>query len=117
MNKKINIKQFISDYYPVLIFLIIMIITHIPVILNNKGLMIFYGDSYEQQLQFYFGGWERIRNLDFSQWDWSLGYGANYFSHIFYFATSPFFILSTLFEKSNLPYLFIYLNALKPQDK
>ena len=108
-----QIKPFINKHLPILTILLVLMITHLPTIINNEGLMIFYGDSYEQQLQFYFGGWERFRNLDFSQWDWSLGYGANYFSHVFYFATSPFFLISTLFKKAVIPYLFIFLNALK----
>lgn len=106
-------KKTINNYYPILIILILIFLTHVETILNNSGLMIFYGDSYEQMLQFYLGGWERMRELNFSQWDWSLGYGANYFSHVYYFASSPFFFLTLFFEKAVIPYLFLYINALK----
>lgn len=109
----VNVKQIIKKYYPLLIILMILALSHLNTIINNDGLMIFYGDSYEQALHLYWGGWERMRALDFSLWDWSLGYGSNYFAHITYFATSPFFFLTLLFEKALIPYLFIYLNGLK----
>ena len=106
-------KQIFKKYFPILLILFVLFLTHLKTLVTNDGIMIFFGDSYEQQLQFYLGGWERLRNLDFSLWDWSLGYGANYFSHVFYFATSPFFLITLFFSKTIIPYLFIYLNMLK----
>lgn len=82
-------------------------------LIMNQGFLIWYGDSFEQQLNFYLGGWEKFHALDFSLWSWSLGLGANYLSYIFYFASSPFFFLALLFPKSWVPYLFSYLNCMK----
>lgn len=106
-------KEIIKKYYPLIIIILILALSHLNTVINNDGLMIFYGDSYEQTLHLYWGGWERFHQLDFSLWDWGLGYGANFFSQVAYFATTPFFYLTLLFEKAVLPYLFIYLNALK----
>ena len=113
MKRSKLMKQTLKKYYPFILILIILLLTHLKTLVTNDGMMIFFGDSYEQQLQFYLGGWERLHNLDFSLWDWSLGYGANYFSHVFYFATSPFFFITLFFSKTIIPYLFIYLNMLK----
>ena len=105
--------KFIKKYYPFILIIVVIFLSHLQTLVNNNGIMIFFGDSYEQQLQFYLGGWERLRNLDFSLWDWSLGYGANYFSHVFYFATSPFFLVTLFFDKAIIPNLFIILNSIK----
>lgn len=105
--------KFIKKYYPFILIVIVLLLSHLKTLIDNNGIMVFFGDSYEQQLQFYLGGWERLRNFDFSLWDWSLGYGANYFSHVFYFATSPFFLITLFFDKVMIPYLFIILNLIK----
>jgi uncharacterized membrane protein YfhO len=105
-------KKFIKKYYPFILIVIVLLLSHFQTLNSNNGIMIFFGDSYEQQLQFYLGGWERLRNLDFSLWDWSMGYGANYFSHVFYFATSPFFLITLFFDKAIIPNLFIILNSI-----
>lgn len=105
--------NFISKAKPLGLIVLILTISHSTTIFQNKGLMIFDTDSYSQMLQFYLGGWQKLRNLDFSFWSWSSGYGANYFNHVYYFATSPFFLFTLFFDKAVLPYLSMYLNALK----
>lgn len=106
-------KLTLKRYYPFLLIIVVLLLTHLHTFITNEGMMVFFGDSYEQQLQYYLGGWERLHNLDFSLWDWSLGFGASYFSHVFYFATSPFFLITLFFDKAIIPNLFIYLNMLK----
>lgn len=106
-------QRYFNRYWPIILILGILFISHINQVINNQSLMIFHTDSYAQSLQFYLGGWEKLHNLDFSLWDWSSGYGANYLNHVYYFATSPFFFLTLVFNKDMIPYLFLYLNALK----
>lgn len=98
---------------PFLLFGLVLFVTHGYTILTNHSLMIFNTDSYSQMLQFYLGGWEKFHALNFSGWDWSSGYGGNYFNYVYYFASSPFFFITLFFDKSAIPYLVLYLNALK----
>ena len=108
-----QLKSLLKKAKPLGLILLVLAISHGMTLIQNQGLMIFDTDSYSQSLQFYLGGWQKIRNLDFSFWSWSSGYGANYFNHVYYFATSPFFLLTLFFDKALLPYLSLYLNALK----
>lgn len=112
-RKELNMIDKLKKYSPLIIIFIVLGVSNMPYIINNDSLLIFYGDSYEQQLHFYMHGYEMIKSGEFAFWDWSLGFGANTFSHVFYFLFSPFFYLTLLFEKSSIPYLFLYLNALK----
>ena len=75
--------------------------------------MVWYGDSFEQQINFYLGGWEKFHSGDLAFWEWSLGFGGNYLSYLFYFAASPFFFIYLLFPKESIIYLFLYFNAIK----
>lgn len=103
----------ISKHLAYLIFTALLFIIFLYYKVTNNGLLIWYGDSFEQQLAFYIGGWEKFHSLDFSLWSWSLGLGANYLSYIFYFTSSPFFFITLLFPKEWIPYLFLYLNLFK----
>ncbi len=100
-------------WFPYHIYALILGIISLYFIISNQGILIFYGDSFEQQYAFYLGAWEKFHQLDFSLWNWSLGLGSNYFSYSFYFATSPFLFLVLLFPKAWLPYLFLPLNIIK----
>lgn len=106
---KLTIKK-TAPYWIPLVFLILL---HLYYILFNHSSMIFYGDSFEQELMFYMGGWERFHSLNFSLWDWTLGYGANYLSRTFYFVTNPFFWISLALPKNWIPGAMLYFNILK----
>lgn len=106
-------KRTFRKFYPYLIPALFIIVIHIYFYWTNKGYLIFYGDSFEQMLSFYLGGWEKVHQLDFSFWDWTLGYGADIFTRTYYYLTSPFFWISTLFPKAWIPQLFLILNAVK----
>lgn len=80
---------------------------------SNESILIYSGDSFEQMFQFYLGGWQRYRDLAVTQWDWSLGLGGSFFSYAYYFATSPFFLLSLFFEQDLLKYCIYYFTLLK----
>lgn len=108
-----NLKKQFIRYWPFFLIIFILFVVNANQIINNHSVMIFNTDSYAQSLQFYLGGWEKLRSFDFSLWDWTSGYGANYFNHVYYFATSPFFLITLLFNKDMIPYLFLYLNAFK----
>lgn len=102
-----------KKYFPYLFGFIFISLIHLYFVMKNDSLMVFYGDSFEEEVLFYLGGWEKFRISGFSFWDWSIGFGANSFSLVFYYLTSPFFYLSLIFEKIFIPYLFLYINALK----
>lgn len=107
------VKSFIKKNYPFLIPFIFLFALHSYFMIFNKSYMIFYGDSFEQNLMFYLGGWERFHSLNFSMWDWTLGYGADIFSRTYYFLTSPFFWLTLIFPKAWIPKLILFLYILK----
>lgn len=108
-----KLTQILKKYYPILIIGFLLFSTHVYWLLINKGLIIFYGDSYQEMLHLYLGGWEKFHALDFNVWEWSLGLGGSYFSYVFYFASSPFFLVSLLLPKAWVPYGLVWLNLLK----
>ncbi len=83
------------------------------IIIYNDSILIFYGDSYEQMYQFYLGGWERFRTNNLNGFDFSLGFGGSLFNYVFWFLTSPFFMLTLFFDKEAMKYLFLILTFLK----
>ena len=107
------IKKFVTRNYPYLLPALVLVLLHLYFYITNKGYLIFYGDSYEEMLMLYLGGWEKVHQLDLSLWDWSLGYGASLFSRSFYFLTSPFFWSTVIFPKTWIPQLFGILNGIK----
>lgn len=83
------------------------------VILNNNSILWFYGDSVEQQYEFLLGYWQMFRDGSFKLWQWSLGYGANQLSYVFYNLFSPFNLLILIFPKECIRYAFLYLTIIK----
>lgn len=82
----------------------IIIIFYIYTIIINDGILIFYGDSYEQVLQFYAGMWTKIHNGNIGFWDWSLGFGTNSFATVYYSNLNNIYLYLTLiFPKYFLP--------------
>ena len=95
------------------LILFITLISFIDVIINNDSIFILYGDSSEQYYQFLLGFWEKFHSGDFSQFDWSLGFGANGFSLIYYNMLSPFTFITFLLKKEWIQYAILYLQILK----
>ena len=93
--------------------LVTIFLSFFYVAINNRSVLIYSGDSFEQMYKFYLGGWQRYRELAVSQWDWSLGLGGSFFSYVYYFATSPFFLLSLIFDQDLLKYCIYYFTLLK----
>ncbi len=108
MKDKKNLIWFIGIYVVVL-----LLIAFLDIVLNNDSILIYPGDSYDQMFQFYLGGWIRYKELSVTGWEWSLGLGGSIFSYVYYFATSPFFLLSLLLSRDMLKYTFLYFNLLK----
>ena len=95
------------------IVLAVLILIFLNLFIENKGIYIFPGDSFEQMYQFYLGGWERTRTLSLSSFDWSLGVGGNVMAYVYYYLTSPFFYITVLFPREAIKYLILDLNILK----
>lgn len=85
----------------------------LPVFIKNNGILIYYGDSFEEFYQFFLGGWEKVHALDFSQFDWSIGLGGNWFAYSDVYLFSPYFWMTVPFPKEWLPYEMTILNILK----
>lgn len=100
-------------YFPPLFFLSLSLLFLAIFTVFFDGVMVWYGDSFEQQIQFYLGGWTKFHSGDFGFWEWSLGFGGNYLSYLFYFAASPFFFIYLLFPKESIIDLFLVFNAIK----
>ncbi len=73
----------------------------------NHGHLMMYGDLYEINYKLWLGGWNAVHQGTLGEFCWSLGLGANTFSYVFYFLTSPFFWLSCLFPREFIPYSFL----------
>ena len=94
----------------VLISLILVLILSFGVVfLYNNSLFIFYGDNLDQLLPFYNHLLLKIKDLSFSFWDSSIGFGSNIFV-LFFNAPlgSPFLYLSLLFDNKFIPYFFYW---------
>ena len=109
MRKLIKNNHFIIT----VLILTITLISFSGVILNNDSIFILYGDSSEQYYQFLLGFYEKVKSGNFSMFDWSLGFGANGFSLVYYNMFSPFTYLTLLFKKEWIQYLVLYLQIFK----
>ena len=109
--KSIIKNKIVFLYLSIILFLLFAIF--LDVILNNNSVLLFYGDTVEQHYQFAMGISERIRNLDFNFWDWSLGFGTNSFAMSFYNLFSPFSLILGLIPKDFIRYSYLYLIILK----
>ncbi|MDD3924256.1 MAG: YfhO family protein, partial [Erysipelotrichaceae bacterium] len=93
---------------------VIIVTLYLYSIIINDGVLIFYGDSYEQVLQFYAGMWTKFHNGNIGFWDWYLGFGANSFTTMYYCnLNNIYFYVSLLFPKSFLPQLLTIYPLLK----
>ncbi len=103
-------KQKIKIIFPILGVLALIFL---PLVFSNKGILLFYGDSSEQMLQFYLGGWEKVHSGSLGLWDFSNAYGASSFCEVYYYLTSPFFWFCCLLPKEWIVFSFLTLNMLK----
>ena len=105
-------KNHFKKYYHIYAILFVLGIIFLPILLSGKTI-IFYGDSLEQMLSFYMAGYEKVHSGTLGFWDWSNGLGANQFTAVYYYLTSPFFWISCLFDKNSLPMVFEILIIIK----
>ncbi|MTN43802.1 YfhO family protein [Turicibacter sanguinis] len=101
-----------KKYHYMLILVGIVLLAHLKYVLTGE-LMIFYGDNLTQVLPFYYHGWDLVHSGELNFWDWTHGLGSSVFSHVYYFLTSPFFWLTTLFPRDVIPTLFLYWYIIK----
>jgi uncharacterized membrane protein YfhO len=101
----------------ILIFLLAITISFIcflPIIINNNGVYYFQSDSLEQQYPFLMGYWQMIHDGTFFKgFQWSLGYGNNQLSYVFYNMLSPFNLLVYPLPKEWIKYSMTYLSIFK----
>lgn len=96
---------------PIIIIILIILIT---IAINNNWTIVFYGDSYKQQIQFYAGMWEKFHNGSIGFWDWTMLFGTNSFAQTFYCQiTNPFLYIILLFPKVLIPQIYTFTNLLK----
>lgn len=101
------IKEIKSNYKLYIFALIISILMFLPCIIDNHGILITYGDPFEISYKLWLGGWTQFHDGNFSQFNWSLGLGANTFSYIFYFLGNPFFWISLILPREFIKYSFL----------
>lgn len=66
-----------------------------------------------RQVQLMLGYYEKMQGLNFSLYDWTLGFGASFFSLVKEGLFSPFNLLVLLLKKEWIKYSLIWLNAIK----
>lgn len=89
-----------------------LVLMFLPVIVDNEGIFIFYGDSYEQLYHYFVGAWQKVHHGMFGGFDFSIGLGASFLSTTFYSIT-PFFCILLLLPLAFVKYSFLYLTILK----
>lgn len=67
---------------------------------NYKSLFIFSGDNLEQEYLFILGGIKRIKAWNFSVYDWSAGFGADFLIYAFF--SSPLSLCLSLIKENLL---------------
>lgn len=98
----------IKQNYKLYLFVLILAIgMFLPYIILNKGIILQPGDPFELNYKLWLGNYNQIRLGEFGQFNWSLGFGANTLSYVFYTLSSPFFLLTLLFPKEFIPYSFL----------
>lgn len=78
---------------------------------NYKSLFIFSGDNLEQEYLFILGGIKRIKAWNFSVYDWSAGFGADFLIYAFF--SSPLSLCLSLIKENLLKYSIVYLQIFK----
>ncbi|MDB8541806.1 YfhO family protein [Turicibacter sanguinis] len=101
-----------KKYQFMLLLVLLIFLAHLKYITSGET-MIFYGDNIQQVLPFYYHGWDLVHSGELNFWDWTHGLGSSIFSHVYYFLTSPFFWITTIFPRDWMPQLFLYLYILK----
>lgn len=92
---------------------IMLAIIFIPILIYNKGYLLYYGDFNSQQLMFYEHAHDFIRENGVG-WDWGTDLGSDILStYSFYLFGSPFFWLTIPFPSSAVVYLIPWLLCLK----
>lgn len=95
-----------------LIFCGFALLAHLPWLVD--GVLLTQNDMIQQQLPFYLDGWEKFHQGSLPMWGFNNLLGINYLgANSFYFAFSPFFLVSLLFPKALLPTVMFGLNILK----
>lgn len=96
-----------KNYKLYLFVLILLVLMFVPYIIFNKGIIIQPGDPFEISFKLWLGGHNQFSLGEIGQFNWSLGFGANTLSYVFYILTSPFFLISLLLPKEFIPYSFL----------
>lgn len=92
---------------------IILAIIYIPILIYNKGILLYYGDFNSQQLMFYEHAHDYVREFGFG-WDWGTDLGSDIIgAYAFYLYGSPFFWLTIPFPSGAVVYLIPWLLCLK----
>lgn len=107
------IKHIKQNYKLYLFALILFILMFLPYIIFNKGIILQPGDPFELNYKLWLGGYNQIKLGELGQFNWSLGLGTNTMAYVFYFLTSPFFLISLLFPRDAIPYLFLVFSILQ----
>lgn len=92
---------------------IILAIIYLPILIYNKGILLYYGDFNSQQLMFYEHAHDFIREFGVG-WDWGTDLGSDIIgAYAFYLYGSPFFWLTIPFPSGAVVYLIPWLLCLK----
>ena len=110
-----NIKDTSKEKY-LLAFLLgfgCIMLTFLPIMIAERGYLIFYGDFNAQQIPFYNLANDTVREYNFG-WNWFTDLGSDFMtSYSFYLFGSPFFRLSTLLPRGLVSHSIPVLLALK----
>ena len=112
MIMKVN--KLFNKYWPALLGIFIITTIVLYYVVTNSGVQVFHYDMMEQVIRFILRGYDLIRSPEIIWWDWNHFFGSSIFSYGFYFLFTPFWLIfAVLRDKSDIPYIFMYVNMLK----
>ncbi len=105
-RKTSYLKVFIAAFFTFALMIL-------PMVIYNRGYLVYYGDFNSQQLPFMKHMHDMISDGQF-MWDWGTDLGSDFItSYSFYLLGSPFFWISSLFSSDAVLYTVPWILALK----
>ncbi len=96
-----------------LIIVTVLVLAYFPILLNNQGLLVFWGDELEQLWPHLHQFVVWIQSGHIPLWNQALGLGSNVFAGLFISLGSPFTWLAALFPVENLGQINLLFDALR----
>lgn len=96
-----------------IILALVLLVSYGPILINNQGILIYWGDGHEQIFYFIINSIQNFQSFFSRLWDMNLGLGGSIFSHIFNGLFSPFNLITSLIPGLPMQFLPIFLDIIR----